>query len=40
MDPAMFTTHHFAWDDIPEAYEMYSLRKDNVIKVVMEINAE
>ncbi|HCV26707.1 MAG TPA: zinc-binding dehydrogenase [Dehalococcoidia bacterium] len=40
MDPSQFTTHHFGWDDIPEAYEMYSHRKDNVIKIVMEINPE
>ena len=40
MDPATFTTHHVSWDDIPDAYEMYSRRRDNVIKVVMEINAE
>ncbi|MDP6822714.1 MAG: zinc-binding dehydrogenase [Dehalococcoidia bacterium] len=40
MDPAQFTTHRVGWDDIPDAYEMYSHRKDNVIKVVMEINAE
>lgn len=40
MDPAKFTTHHIDWDGIPDAYEMYSHRKDNVIKVVMEINAE
>ena len=40
MDPAKFTTHQIAWDDIPDAYEMYSHRRDNVIKVVMEINAE
>ena len=40
MDPAQFTTHRVGWDEIPEAYEMYSHRKDDVIKVVMEINAE
>ena len=40
MDPAKFTTHRVAWDDIPDAYEMYSHRRDSVIKVVMEINAE
>jgi L-iditol 2-dehydrogenase len=40
MDPALFTTHRIAWEDIPDAYEMYSHRRDNVIKVVMEINAE
>ncbi len=40
MDPATFTTHHVDWDGIPDAYEMYSRRRDNVIKVVMEINAE
>ena len=40
MDPAKLTTHRVGWDDIPDAYEMYSRRRDNVIKVVMEINAE
>lgn len=40
MDPSKFTTHRVGWDDIPDAYEMYSHRRDNVIKVVMEINAE
>ncbi|MDA1256380.1 MAG: zinc-binding dehydrogenase [Chloroflexi bacterium] len=39
-DPAVLTTHRVNWDGIPDAYEMYSHRRDNVIKVVMEINAE
>ena len=37
-DPARLITHRVGWDDIPDAYEMYATRSDNVIKVVMSIN--
>jgi threonine dehydrogenase-like Zn-dependent dehydrogenase len=37
MDPAQLVTHHRTWDDIPDAYEMYSTRADGLIKVVMSV---
>ena len=37
-DPAKLITHRVGWDGIPDAYEMYANRSDQVIKVVMDIN--
>ncbi|MBT3941858.1 MAG: zinc-binding dehydrogenase [Chloroflexi bacterium] len=36
-DPAELITHRVGWDDIPDAYEMYSDRSDGVIKVAIAI---
>jgi threonine dehydrogenase-like Zn-dependent dehydrogenase len=37
-DPGKLITHRVGWDGIPDAYEMYANRSDQVIKVVMDIN--
>ncbi|MDP6822715.1 MAG: hypothetical protein QF554_05430, partial [Dehalococcoidia bacterium] len=37
-DPARLITHRVGWDGIPDAYEMYANRSDQVIKVVMDVN--
>ncbi|MFW6194891.1 MAG: zinc-dependent alcohol dehydrogenase [Chloroflexota bacterium] len=37
IDPARLITHRRGWADIPEAYEMYTDRADNLIKVVMAV---
>jgi len=36
-DPAELITHRVGWDQIPDAYEMYSDRSDGVIKVAISI---
>lgn len=37
IEPAQLITHRRTWEDIPDAYEMYSTRADDIIKVVMSI---
>ncbi len=38
LDPSVLITHHTAWDDIPDAYEMYAGHTDGVIKTVMDVS--
>jgi threonine dehydrogenase-like Zn-dependent dehydrogenase len=38
LDPSVLITHHSAWDDIPDAYEMYARYTDGVIKNVLDIS--
>jgi threonine dehydrogenase-like Zn-dependent dehydrogenase len=38
VDPAKLITHRMTFDDIPEAYEMYSKQQDGIIKAVMAVN--
>ena len=38
LDPSVLITHHSAWDDIPDAYEMYAGYTDGVIKNVLDIS--
>lgn len=39
VDPGRLITHQVSFDEIPEAYEMYSTQADGVIKVVMSIDS-
>ncbi len=37
-DPAELITHRVGWDEVPNAYDMYSERSDGVIKVAITID--
>jgi threonine dehydrogenase-like Zn-dependent dehydrogenase len=37
IDPGVLKTHDVAFEDAQEAYEMYRLRKDGIIKLAMSI---
>lgn len=37
LDPSPLITHRLPFDDVQKAYDMYSDKKDNVIKVVLEL---
>ena len=35
MDPGLLKTHDWSWNKAQDAFEMYRLRQDNVIKIAM-----
>jgi len=37
-DPAELITHRWSWDRVPEAFDMYSTRGDEVVKVVLSVS--
>lgn len=37
MDPSHRVTHRMTFNDVQRAYDMYSEKSDNVIKVVMKV---
>ena len=38
VDPSALITHRMTFDQVPEAYEMYSKQQDGIIKAVMAVN--
>ena len=38
MDPGLLKTHDWSWNKAQEAFEMYRLRQDNVIKIAMSLD--
>ena len=38
IDPSRLITHHMTFDDVPQAFEMYSKQQDGIIKAVMAVN--
>ena len=38
MDPGVLKTHQWSWKKVQEAFELYRLRQDNVIKISLSID--